>query len=39
VQFRFKKLATRIEYEQLTISNGERFEHPELVSLGITWTF
>jgi hypothetical protein len=39
VQFRFRKLATRIEYEQLTISNGERFEHPELVSLGITWTF
>ena len=39
VQFRFRKLATRIEYENLTISNGERFEHPEMVSLGITWTF
>ena len=39
VQFRFRKLATRIEYEKLTISNGERFEHPEMISLGITWTF
>jgi hypothetical protein len=38
-QFRFRKLATRIEYEQFTISNGERFDHPELISLGITWTF
>ena len=39
VQFRFRKLATRIEWERLTISNGDRFDHPELVSLGITWTF
>ena len=39
VQFRFRKLATRIEWEKLTISNGDRLDHPELVSLGITWTF
>jgi hypothetical protein len=39
VQFRFRKLATRIEWEKLSISNGSRFDHPELVSLGITWTF
>jgi len=39
VQFRFKRIATRIEWEKLTISNGERFDYPELVSLGITWTF
>ena len=39
VQFRVGKFATRIEYEKLTISNGERFDHPELLSLGVTWTF
>ena len=39
VQFRFGKLATRIEWEKLTISNGDRFDHPELLSLGLTWTF
>ena len=39
VQFRFRKLATRIEWERLTISNGDRFDHPELLSLGNTWTF
>lgn len=39
VQFRFRKLAARIEWEKLTISNGERFDHPELLSVGITWTF
>ena len=39
VQFRFRKLATRIEWERLMISNGNRFDHPEMVSLGVTWTF
>ena len=39
VQFRLRKLATRIEWQKLSISNGARFDHPELVSLGITWTF
>jgi hypothetical protein len=39
MQVRFRKLATRIEWERLSISNGARFDHPELVSLGITWTF
>jgi len=39
VQFRLGKFATRIEWEKLKISNGERFDHPELLSLGITWTF
>jgi hypothetical protein len=39
VQFRFGRFATRIEYEVLTISNGERFDSPELLSLGVTWTF
>ena len=39
VQFRFKRLATRIEYEEFHISNGDRFDFPKMVSLGITWTF
>jgi hypothetical protein len=39
VQFRFRKLATRVEWEKLSISNGNRFDHPELLSLGVTWTF
>jgi len=38
-QVRFGKLATRIEYEELDISNGQNFDFPKMVSLGITWTF
>jgi len=38
-QYRFKRLATRIEYEEFHISNGDRFDFPKMVSLGITWTF
>ena len=38
-QFRFRRLATRIEWERFSISNGDRLERPELLSLGITWTF
>jgi hypothetical protein len=39
VQFRFRKLATRVEWERFSISNGDRLERPELLSVGITWTF
>ena len=39
VQFRLGRFATRVEYEQFKISNGERFDNPELLSLGVTWTF
>jgi OmpA-like transmembrane domain len=38
-QVRFGKLATRIEYDEMHISNGERFDFPKMLSLGITWTF
>ena len=38
-QIRFRKLAARIEYERLEISNGNSFEPPTIVSFGITWTF
>ena len=39
VQFRFRKLAARIEYERFEISNGNSLEPPTNVSFGITWTF
>ena len=38
-QFKFRKLAARIEYERLEISNGNRFKPPQVVSVGVTWTF
>jgi len=38
-QIRFRKLAARIEYERLEISNGNGFKPPKVVSVGITWTF
>jgi OmpA-OmpF porin, OOP family len=39
VQVRFRKLAARIEYESLHISNGYSLEPPTIFSFGITWTF
>ena len=38
-QWRFRKLALRLEYERLTISNGDYLESPALISAGMTWTF
>jgi hypothetical protein len=38
-QVRFNKLAARIEYERLEISNGDSFKPPKVVSVGITWSF
>jgi opacity protein-like surface antigen len=38
-QIRFRKLAARIEYERLEISNGNSFKPPKVVSVGVTWTF
>jgi OOP family OmpA-OmpF porin len=38
-QLRFRKLALRIEYEHLKISNGDGLEAPIVLSAGITWTF
>jgi hypothetical protein len=38
-QVRFRKLAARIEYDEYNISNGDRFDFPKMVSVGITWTF
>jgi hypothetical protein len=38
-QFRVRRLATRIEYDEYNISNGARFDFPKMISLGITWTF
>lgn len=38
-QVAFGKLAARIEYERLEISNGNSFEPPKMISLGVTWTF
>ncbi|HEY9181710.1 MAG TPA: outer membrane beta-barrel protein [Gammaproteobacteria bacterium] len=38
-QVRIRKVAARIEYEEFHISNGDRFDFPKMVSLGITWTF
>jgi hypothetical protein len=31
--------AASTEWEKLMISNGNRFDHPKLIALGITWTF
>jgi hypothetical protein len=38
-QVRFRRLATRIEYDEYNISNGDRLDFPKMVSVGITWTF
>jgi hypothetical protein len=38
-QVRFRKVAARIEYERLEISNGNSFKPPKVVSVGITWSF
>jgi OmpA-OmpF porin, OOP family len=38
-QVRFRKVAARIEYERLEISNGDNFKPPKVVSVGITWSF
>jgi hypothetical protein len=38
-QVRFRKLAARIEYERLDISNGNTFKSPKVVSVGVTWSF
>lgn len=38
-QARFGRLAARLEFERLEISNGEDFRRPRLVSFGLTWTF
>jgi hypothetical protein len=38
-QVRFRKLAARIEYERLEISNGNSFKPPKVISVGITWSF
>ncbi|HJR69183.1 MAG TPA: outer membrane beta-barrel protein [Gammaproteobacteria bacterium] len=38
-QFRVRKLTTRIEYERLEISNGDNFKPPQVVSVGVTWSF
>ncbi len=38
-QIRFRKLAARIEYERLQISNGNSFKPPKVVSLGVIWSF
>jgi len=38
-QVRFRRLATRLEYDEYNISNGDRFDFPKMVSVGITWTF
>jgi opacity protein-like surface antigen len=38
-QLKFRKLAARIEYERLEISNGNGFKPPKVVSVGVTWTF
>lgn len=38
-QVRFGQVAARLEYERFQISNGNSFGHPDMVSLGITWTF
>lgn len=38
-QLRFRKLAMRIEYEHLNVSNGEGIEEPSVLSFGVTWTF
>lgn len=38
-QVRFRKLAARIEYERLNISNGNAFKPPKMVSVGVTWSF
>lgn len=35
----FGKVAARLEYERLQISNGDGFRPPKMISLGITWTF
>jgi len=36
---RFRQLAARIEYERLEISNGDSFNPPKLVSVGVILTF
>jgi OOP family OmpA-OmpF porin len=38
-QLRFGKIAFRMEYEHLKISNGDGLEAPNVVSVGVTWTF
>ena len=38
-QFRVRKLVTRIEYERLEISNGNSFKPPQVISIGLIWSF
>jgi hypothetical protein len=38
-QARFDRIATRIEWQRLEISNGDSFRVPKVLSFGITWTF
>jgi len=38
-QARFGSLAARIEYEHFDIDTPRGFDAPDLISLGVTWTF
>lgn len=38
-QFRFDKLAVRVEYEQFDIDTGSDFDAPDMISVGASWTF
>jgi hypothetical protein len=38
-QFRFDKLAIRLEYERFDFDAAEGFDPPDMVSLGASWTF
>lgn len=39
VQVRFRKLGLRAEIDRFTTSNGPDLDRPELLSIGVVWTF
>jgi hypothetical protein len=39
VQVRFRKLALRAELDRFNTSNGPDLDRPELLSIGVVWTF
>jgi hypothetical protein len=38
-QFRFDKLAVRVEYEKFDLDLGSGFDTPDMISVGASWTF
>jgi opacity protein-like surface antigen len=38
-QARFGSLAARLEYERFQVDVADGFKEPEMISLGVTWTF